>query len=270
MTIYIDLYFFNNFIIDLFLLTVSGMCFKRILDFKRLFLSSVLGGLYSTLALFSIPFISGFLFKTMVSCLMIFIAYKLTLKEFLKQLMGFYLCSFSLAGIIITLSSYQKEDVMFFGNSLYFKIPFLNIILSGIIMSVFTFKIFKNMVKRHKLNSVYKTVKIRNGKTNIKITGFIDTGNNLKYFGVPVCIISPGCAKKLNPEICFEVPCFTVSGVNFLKAFSADEVYISNEKADVLIAISNAVSGEDYDMLINSEFLLKEGCDSENDIPMAF
>lgn len=264
------MYFLNNFIIDLFLLAISGMCFKRIFKIRNLIIASVLGGLYSTIVLLNIyPFFNSVIFKTIVSSLMIIISFKLTFKEFLKQLSCFYLSSFVLAGIITAFSSANGESVMFFYNSLYFKIPFFNFVLSGITMSIFISKTFRQVIKKHTLSSIYRKVTIINGKKKMKITGYVDTGNNLTYSGFPVCIISPSVFKKLNATYEFQIPCFTVNGFDYLKAFKADNVSFDEETVNVLLAVSKSVSGEDYDILINSEFLIK-GRETKNDIPMAY
>ena len=260
MTVYIDIFFLNNFIIDLFLLLISGKCFKRILNFKRLLFASILGGVYSVLAFINVfMFLNSFIVKTFVSCLMVVISFKLSFKEFLKQLLAFYFCSFILAGIIVALSLSKGESVMIFNNSMYFKIPFLNLVLSGVIMSAFVFEIFTKMVKKHNFKDAYKTVKISSGYKKVKVTGYIDTGNTLKFFGLPVCILDLEVAKKLNPEYICEIPCYTVNGFKFLKAFCPEYVFLDTKQVRMLIAVSDTVLGEDYKMLINSEFLSEGG-----------
>ena len=101
MKVYLDLIFFINFMFDLLLLmTVSIEC-KVFSKKRRLIISSFLGSLSTFLLFLPLNNISLFLFKVIISIIMILVAFKINSKElFFTLIKSLYGNSIILGGLI--------------------------------------------------------------------------------------------------------------------------------------------------------------------------
>lgn len=105
MTIYIDIIFLENLFMNYIIIYATGIIVKAPIKIIRTFLASGIGGVYAILSYMSILEICSNLFlKIALSVVMVYIAFNPKNKKiFLKQLMIFYLTSFTFGGVAFAL-----------------------------------------------------------------------------------------------------------------------------------------------------------------------
>ncbi len=257
LTLYLDVYFFNNFIIDLFLLLISGLLLKRIIKIKRLVFGALFGAFYSTVLALNIQTLYYLkFFKLFIPFIMILLSFKLELKEYIKQTVCFYLCSYLLSGIILSM---PNSGAVIFQNEVYFNIPFFNIILCMFILAFVLVNVIKRIIKKVKFSALYGKAELYINNKRYKVTTFIDTGNFLKEpsENLPVCFLSPEIIKNM-PVLNFLIPCSTVNGDDFLEGFIPEKLIVNGKETKAVVVISSAIENEDYQLLLHSDFLLLE------------
>ena len=129
MTIYIDIIFLENLFMNYIILFATGIIVKAPLKISRTLLSSVIGSVYAVISYMSILEInSNFLLKIILSIAMVYVAFNgKTVKIFLKQLMIFYLTSFTFGGVAFAL--------------LYFVTPQKILMEKGVLIGTYPIKI---------------------------------------------------------------------------------------------------------------------------------
>ena len=105
MTIYIDIIFLENLFMNYIIIYATGIIVKAPIKIIRTFLASGIGGVYAILSYMSMLEICSNLFlKIALSVVMVYIAFNPKNKKiFLKQLMIFYLTSFTFGGVTFAL-----------------------------------------------------------------------------------------------------------------------------------------------------------------------
>ena len=101
MTIYIDIIFLENLFMNYIILFATGTIIKSPIKIIRTFISSTIGSIYAIISYMSILEIySSALLKIILSIVMVYIAFNSkTLKQLFKQLIIFYLTSFTFGGV---------------------------------------------------------------------------------------------------------------------------------------------------------------------------
>ena len=118
MKVYVDLVFFINFMYDLLLLISVGLERKIFPKFYRFLLGSLVGALSMFFLFFSFSSLVLFLFKFLISILMLLATFSYRNKNFLYQnIKSLYGSSIILGGLMYFLnvqSSYRQEGLIFF------------------------------------------------------------------------------------------------------------------------------------------------------------
>ncbi len=241
MTVYLDLEFILNSCYDLLLLMTVDVTLKRNTKFIRLILASLLGGL-SILILF-LPFNKYilFVFKIIVSILMILIAYSYKdIKYTFNNIFYLYMCSVILGGFLYFLNiefSYKRNGLVFFYNGL--SINYILLLIIGPIILYLYIKQNKN-IKRI-INYKYRIKIVLKDNKEINCIGYLDTANNLKdpitkkrIILIYKDLIEPNIRSPMY------VPYHTLNKQGLLKCYSIHYIEINNRKYyDYLIGISN-------------------------------
>ena len=105
MTIYIDIIFLENLFMNYIIIFATGIIIKAQIKIIRTLISSIIGSIYAVISYMSILEIcSNILLKIILSIVMVYIAFKpLNIKAFLKELIIFYLTSFTFGGVAFAL-----------------------------------------------------------------------------------------------------------------------------------------------------------------------
>ncbi|WP_207652252.1 sigma-E processing peptidase SpoIIGA, partial [Clostridium oryzae] len=76
MIVYVDMFFLENFIVDMFLLTITAQTLNIKITKKRLIISSTIGALYSFTMIFNLTyFMTSIIFRIIVAALMVYIEF---------------------------------------------------------------------------------------------------------------------------------------------------------------------------------------------------
>ena len=183
MTIYIDVVLIENLIMNYIILFATGLILKIKIKHVRLFISGMLGAIYSIVAYTGVLQIySNFILKIILSIIIVYIAYyPQSVKKLCKELLFFYLTSFVFGGAAFALIYIVKPQEILMKNGLFLgTYPLKTVILAAIISFIIVITAFK--VIKNKITKKDAICKIEIGLEGKKIEtkALIDTGNMLK------------------------------------------------------------------------------------------
>lgn len=112
MTIYLDIIFLENIFMNTIILLGVGTILKTKIRVIAILISSTIGSLYVVLTyMTSLEIYSNIFLKIILSVAMVYIAFKpKNMKQILKQLMIFYLTSFTFGGVAFALIYFVKPQ----------------------------------------------------------------------------------------------------------------------------------------------------------------
>ncbi len=101
MTIYIDIILLENLFMNYIILFATGTIVKTPIKIIRTFISSIIGSIYAIISYVStMEIYSNIILKVILSVTMVYIAFdSKTIKQLFKQLIIFYLTSFTFGGV---------------------------------------------------------------------------------------------------------------------------------------------------------------------------
>ena len=193
MTIYLDVVFLENILMNYIIIFATGIVLKNKTTNFRFFISSILGAIYTIIMYLNIISIySNFLMKLLLSVVMVYIAFKpKTLKKLIKDLIIFYLVSFVFGGCVFSLMYFLQPQLAQIRNGVFvgsypLKVALIGGLISFIIIQI-SFKIVKNKIS--KKDMIYK-IEIKINNKTVKVNALLDTGNLLKepITGLPVIV----------------------------------------------------------------------------------
>lgn len=205
MTVYLDVVFIENIIMNYIILYGTAVIAKVIPKHIRLILASGVGALYAIVAYLSILKIySCIVLKVFLSVIIVYIAFNSqNIKIMFKQLLLFYLTSFVFGGAAFFLIYIVKPQDIIMRNGVYvgtypLKIAFLGAFL-GFIVTILSFKIIKTKLSKKSLlcNAI-----ISINKKQIETVAMIDTGNLLKdpISNTPVIVVEHTLLYNILPK----------------------------------------------------------------------
>lgn len=222
--IYIDELIILNFIIDFLILKTTSSILKLNTKTSRLIISSVVGEISLLYLFINFNNIELILFKLLIGVIMNLISFGyINLKDFIKNLLYFYMFSFLLGGTLY----YLKIESLVKYKYYLLLIPIIMNILKKLAYNL------KNIIKlRHKV-----TIYLKNGNI-LYLNGYMDTGNTLvePYTNKNVIIINKDIKEKF-----FLVPFKTIENSSLLKCFKPKKVYIDGigERNDIVVGVTN-------------------------------
>lgn len=239
MKLYLDLIFLINIWFDFLLLMSVSILLKRNIKFKRIILGSIIGGLTIFILFLNLNNIELFLFKILVSILMIISTFSFkNLKYTLTNLGYFYLTSIILGGGLYLINDsflYSSSGLLMYQDGFSFNYLFL-IILSPVIIIFY----IKNSLKLKDNYSNYHKVDIVYNKNIYHLNGYLDTGNNLYDPYKKRAIILVNLNIDYNLEDVIFTPYESLNHQGLVKCLKPDKVYVDkHEFNNYLIGISN-------------------------------
>ena len=157
MTVYIDVVFLENLILNVIILYATSLIAKINLKIIRTLISASIGSIYAIMYyIFQIGLYSNIIFKFVLSVIMIYVAFNpKEFKTLLKVLILFYLTSFVFGGAslsVIYLVNAQRINIQ---NGMIIGKYTMNTIFTGIIIAfiviVIAFKIIKSKISKNDL-----------------------------------------------------------------------------------------------------------------------
>lgn len=194
MTIYIDVVFIENLIMNYIILFATSIIIKVKIKHIRLILASGLGAIYSIIAYMSIlEMYSSVILKIILSVIIVYIAYNpQNVKNMWKYLVIFYMTSFVFGGAAFALIYIVKPQDILMKNGLFLgTYPLKTIILGTIVAFVVIVTSFKLVKSKISKKDMFCTIKININKVEIETKAMIDTGNLLKepISNTPVIVV---------------------------------------------------------------------------------
>lgn len=205
MTMYIDIVIIENLIMNYIILYATGIVTKVKMKKTRVLISSLIGAIFVAIQyVTNLKIYSNIIVKTILSILMIFIAFNpQKIKQLGKQLILFYLTTFTFGGVATYLIYVIKPQDIIIKNGMFvgtyvLKTIFLGAIL-GTVIIIIAFKISKN--KMTKKDMLCQT-KIKLEGKEITLNTMLDTGNMLKepISGTPVIVVEKTSLYELIPK----------------------------------------------------------------------
>lgn len=250
MTVYVDLVFLINFIIDFYILSGVKFILKRNTKNYRIILGTFVGSLSILLLFFKLSTFLLNLYKILISILMILCTFGR--KNFFTNIFYLYVLSIVLGGSLYLINDslgYKVSGYLFINNGYSINLIVL-IIISPLIIYLYV-KEFLKYKKR--INTVYDVI-IKIGKKCINVSGFLDTGNKLidPYFHRPIILLNKKYIKINNKNIIY-VPYNSLNNNGLLKCFKPEYILIDNKKyTNCLIGI---IDNLNMDCILNERIL---------------
>ncbi len=194
MTIYIDVVFIENLLMNYIILFATTVVLKLKTKHMRCLLASLIGAIYTILAYISrLQIYSNFFLKLLLSFIMIYIALNpKNIKQLFKYTLIFYLTSFVFGGAAFALIYIVKPQELLRNNGLILnsnslKIIFISAIVAFMIITI-AFKIVKNKISA---KDMYCNILVKLNDKEIEAKAMIDTGNFLKepITNTPVIVV---------------------------------------------------------------------------------
>ncbi len=183
MTIYLDVVFFENVVLNYIIILSTALISKSKINTKRIILSSMIGGIFAILNyMVDMQMFFSIIIKIIISIIMILVAFEnYHIKKVFKQLVFFYLVSFTFGGIAFMLLFFvNPNNIIVKGNHFVGTYPIKIAVLAGgmgfIIISLVT-KIIKDKINKKIM--ICELEIFYNGKVK-KVKTMLDTGNLLK------------------------------------------------------------------------------------------
>ncbi len=194
MTIYIDVVFIENIVMNYIIILATGLIAKAKIKHLRFIAGSMVGAIYTVSAYVSqLEIYSNIVLKFLLSIIMVYIAYNpQMLKKLWKEVLFFYITSFVFGGVAFALIYVLKPQDILMKNGMFLgTYPLKTIAISAIIAYIIIvsgFKIVKS--KMIKKNTYCKLIIGIKDKT-VETTAMIDTGNLLKepISNTPVIVV---------------------------------------------------------------------------------
>ena len=227
MTIYIEVIFLSNLLIDVFLIVVSLSVLGAKIRMTRVILSAAIGGFFSAIY----PFVGRYqiLLKILCGAIMPIIFRKnYKFKEYLASLTVFFAVTMILGGIVLSLTTFLSDKITY--NSLtYGTFPIL-ISASGTV-AILLYSYLKRELKREiRKSDNFYDVKIYNSSGACDCRAFYDSGNRVyTKNGERVVIVGEDVYNKLMPAEVETIGVATPNGVSEMEITDARLViYLRN------------------------------------------
>lgn len=205
MIIYIDILFFENFILNFIILYAEEIISKSKIRFFQIMLASILGAVYSVMYyLIQNKIFSNFIIKIILSVVMLYVAsLPNSFRELIKKIVLFYLTSFVFGGAalgaiyIVNSNNITIQNGVLIGNYTI-KTIFIGVCVAFIIL-IIGFKLVKTKFSKSDLLCNIK-IKINHKVVNTK--AMLDTGNLLKepITNIPVVVVEHTILYEVVPK----------------------------------------------------------------------
>ena len=250
--IYIDLLIIEDLTLNYITLLGTGILLNRLTNFKKLFLSSVIGTIPIIFLFININRLIINIINLIFLILMSIISfnYKSIIYTF-KNILYTYFVSIFIAGSIYLINTNYLPKI----NSYI-----LNIIIYTIIAILSSYIYIKNLKKIKQNNSKYYKVDIYlKDNPKISLMSFLDTGNKLKdpYNNKPIILVKKNKIDITNQRIIL-VPYNTIDNHGLIECFTPEKIYIDTigYKKRLLIGLIPNINIEGADCIMN-ELLLE-------------
>ena len=204
-TVYIDLIFFENLIMNSIIIYATAILLKIKPKIWRVLISSSIGGTYAIVIYISkFKIYESIILKIILSIIMVYIAFNpQNMRKLWKQVLIFYLTSFVFGGAALYLIYFIKPQNILIKNGLFAGEYVLKVILLGAIMGLVIIKVSIKIIKtKIRPKDMYCRIKIKLNGKEVQTNAMIDTGNLVKepITNIPVIIVERSLLYEILPK----------------------------------------------------------------------
>ncbi len=279
-TIYIDILFLLNLIINYIIISSTAFISNKKSNVARFLFAAAFGAVYSTIIFFpTLKILSVVVFKIIVSFIIVLISFNWKgLKSQIRLFITYYIINFIYGGGMYSFYRFTSlgSKMNFSNGEYYINLPLWAIIVLAVLF-YFLIKIFSIILNGTKQQSFIQEIEITVGKNKTATSALIDTGNEL-YDPVsqkPIVLIEKNILKKIMdidmPEVELIrkynmriVPFFDASGgSSIIYAFKPTNITYKKDKKtleNTLIGIvqHDLSTDNSYHALMHSKHIVKE------------
>lgn len=193
-TIYIDVIFFENLIMNSIILYATSIILKIKPKFFRIITASSIGSIYAiVLYTTEMKIYTSIISKIILSVIMTYVAFNpQNVKKMCKQILIFYLTSFVFGGVALYLIYFLKPQKILIKNGMFVGEYVLKTIMLGGIIAFIVIKVSLKIIKtKFNPKDMYCQIQIKLNNKKIETKAMIDTGNLVKepITNTPVVIV---------------------------------------------------------------------------------
>lgn len=263
MEVYIDIYIFENIVINLFLLLLTFKLLRFSFNKKNICIAAVLGGLYGLVIFCNVNLLNSIAFKLLIPAIMIYIS--LESKKFkyvLKSILVFFMLAFMLGGICF--GALQMQNTYMIGQAFVVENNSIKyIVLSVAIVFIFINRIVDLLKDRALVKNFLYDIYITEGTRTVLVKGFLDTGNELRepITNLPCILIENEYFLQLefNKKDEYVIRYKTIDSSDVLHGFRSDFIKIKGKDDSAWREIDAIICGckttlskeNDYQVLLS-------------------
>jgi stage II sporulation protein GA (sporulation sigma-E factor processing peptidase) len=201
------------------ILFATAVILKLPIKIVRILISGIIGSIYAVIIYTSkLQIYSNLFLKIALSAVMVYVAFNPSkIRGFLKNLMIFYLVSFTFGGVTFALLYFVKPQNISFQNGVLIGVSPIKIIITGGIIGFVIITIsFKNIKGRLTKKDMICNLEIIQKDKKVKVKAIIDTGNFLTdpITKMPVVVVEKEKLIDIFPKSVLENTMDFVNGDN--------------------------------------------------------
>lgn len=245
MEIYADVFIFENFIVNFFLLSITMKCIKHKCKMISLVISSLIGGIYSlVLVIPKLNILASLPCELLVAIIMLRMVYgKTSVFNIIKLLFIFLLITCALSGICFLFS--LRQNIYFIGSTFKIEKYSIKYIMLGIMIIYIIFSRLLDYIKDKIFTNEYIfEIEFEVQGQHYKFRSFLDTGNELRepITNLPCILIEENLINHLNfnDRNTYNILYSSIGYGGSLKGIRVNDIKIKNknyllEKIDAII-----------------------------------
>lgn len=261
-TIYLDVFFLLNLLMDFIILRFSIWITGRKTGKARIIIATLLMTMYSCFAL--VIGLDGIIFTFTTYLLIpilssIVLIGEMNIRESVKNMLAIYVISFLLNGIIELVNSAFHKKIVECKNASFMPVENSSIVM-GILMMIVLIIILKEYFRSYiRDKKSIKDVWLFIGEQTINIKGLVDTGNSLRDPKTykPVCVVERDIVDMKNVHNIIDLPFKAVGKSNGLMQGIRVDMIVDNKlykRIPVGLYDGKFEEGK-YKILLNRQFL---------------
>lgn len=249
--IYIDLLVIQDLIYNYVILLGTSILLTRKTNFKKIFLSSIIGAFSLILLFLNINKILILIISFIFSFIMSITAYAYkNMLYTIKNVFYMYIISIFIGGFIFLI---KTNFIVKIDNTL------LNIIILILLSPIITYIYIKSVnTIKYNYSNYYKVDIYINNEDKITTTAFLDTGNKLidPYKQRPIILINKSLININNHKVLL-VPYNTVNNNDLLRCITLPKIHIHNigYRTNFLIGLIDDINIDGVECILNSKLL---------------
>lgn len=258
MTVYIEVAFLENFLLDGLLLWLALKCARAPVRALRLLFASIAGGAEAVaFPLLALPVWCAYLVKGLGGAALVILALpKGSLRTCLVALAAFFGLTFALGGLLTALYSFFGAEYSDGGTFLVERAPVALVLAAAGIFAVLVLIGAKRLYRYRKIKRGIFECRIEQAGKTVAWKGFADSGNCLLFRGQPVCVISAVAAIALfrGGEPVGRMRVSTVNGSRDSPVFRCARMTVGGDAFENVLFTVGEVASKEFQIILHTAF----------------